>query len=189
MPDRCKRSQVWRKRWVNFGKATCDKWVPTKNSAVCSEHFTKDSFSRQFGSFFESESKFAPRLIRDEFGIVAYPSIYPRKDDNELTTRDRRMMKRKWMSDYKREVKSENIPSTSSEPQEQIKETTCDKPVLEKEVAVQCKLQCQNCLKLENKKRRYRNLYLGAKHKLQCSRTYASSSNMDILVAGKCFLR
>ena len=39
-------------------------------------------------------------------------------------------MKRKWMSDYKREVESENIPSTSSEPQEQIEETTCDEPVL-----------------------------------------------------------
>ncbi|XP_046858296.1 THAP domain-containing protein 5-like isoform X1 [Xenia sp. Carnegie-2017] len=119
-----------RKRWVNFVKATRDKLVPTKNSAVCSEHFTKDSLSRQFGSLSESESNFAPRLIQDEFGIVAYPSIYPRKDDNELTTRDRRMMKRMWMSDYKREVESENILSTSSEPQEQIEEITCDEPVL-----------------------------------------------------------
>ncbi|XP_046862252.1 THAP domain-containing protein 1-like [Xenia sp. Carnegie-2017] len=125
-----------RKRWVNFVKATRDKWVPTKNSAVCSEHFTKDSFSRQFGSFFESECNFTPQLIRDEFGIVAYPSIYPRKDDDELTTRDRRMMKRKWISDYIREVGSENIPSTSSKRQEQIEETTFDEPVLEKEVAV-----------------------------------------------------
>ncbi|XP_046856441.1 uncharacterized protein LOC124449551 [Xenia sp. Carnegie-2017] len=90
-------------------------------------------------------------------------------------------MKRKWMSYYKREVESENIPSTSSEPQEQIEETTCDEPVLEKEVAVQCELQCQNCLKLEKEKRRYRNLWLGEKLKLQCSRTYASSSNMDML--------
>lgn len=81
-----------RKRWVNLVKATCDKWVPTKNSAVCSEHFIQDSFSRLFGSLFESESNFSPQWIRDEFGLVAYPTIFPRKDDNELTTTDRRMV-------------------------------------------------------------------------------------------------
>lgn len=81
-----------RKRWVNFVRVTRDKWVPSKNSSVCSEHFTPDSFSRRFSGLSESGSQFAPRLTRDDIGIVAYPTIHPKKVDNELTTRDRRMV-------------------------------------------------------------------------------------------------
>ena len=81
-----------RKRWIDFVKATRDKWVPTKNSAVCSEHFTPDSFARRFGVMSDSEARFSPRLTRDDFGISAYPTIQT-KIVTELTTRDRRMVR------------------------------------------------------------------------------------------------
>ena len=80
-----------KKRWINFVRARCDKWVPTKNSAVCSEHFAPESFSRRYSVVSESESTFSPRLIRDNFGIVAYPTIHA-KIDTELTTREQRMV-------------------------------------------------------------------------------------------------
>jgi hypothetical protein len=83
-----------KKRWINFVKARRDKWVPTKNSAVCSEHFTPESFSRRYSVVSESESTFSPRLIQDNFGIVAYLTIHT-KVDTELTTtgRERRMVR------------------------------------------------------------------------------------------------
>ena len=80
-----------RKRWVDFVKATRDKWVPTKNSAVCSEHFTPESFSRRISVMSDSETHFSSRLSRDDFGIAAYPTIQT-KIVTELTTRDRRMV-------------------------------------------------------------------------------------------------
>ena len=80
-----------RKRWVDFVKATRDKWVPTKNSAVCSEHFTPESFSRRISVMSDSETHFSSRLTRDDFGIAAYPMIQT-KIVTELTIRDRRMV-------------------------------------------------------------------------------------------------
>ena len=71
-----------RKRWIDFVKATRDKWVPTKNSAVCSEHFTPESFSRRFGVMSDSETRFSPRLTRDDFGISAYPTIQTKLSRN-----------------------------------------------------------------------------------------------------------
>ena len=84
-----KRSEAKRRRkqWVYFVKATRDKWVPTKNSAVCSEHFTPESFSWRISVMSDSDS----HLTRDDFRIAAYPTIQT-KIVTELTTRDQRMV-------------------------------------------------------------------------------------------------
>lgn len=88
-----------RKRWINFVRATRDKWIPTKNSAVCSEHFTPDSFQKRFSVLIEPENKVFPRLIRDDIGIVAYPTIHKSKESTEVTARDRRMVSMKLLFD------------------------------------------------------------------------------------------
>jgi hypothetical protein len=63
-----------RKHWVDFVKSTRDKWEPSINSAVCSEHFTPDSFQRRFASLEGQAKANVPRLVRDEFGVSAYPT-------------------------------------------------------------------------------------------------------------------
>ena len=72
--DERSEAKCRRKRWIDFVKATRDKWVPTKNSAVCSEHFTPESFSRRFSVMSDSETRFSPRLTRDDFGILCIPN-------------------------------------------------------------------------------------------------------------------
>ncbi|XP_028416028.1 uncharacterized protein LOC114539590 [Dendronephthya gigantea] len=196
-----------RKRWINFVCATRDKWVATKNSAVCSEHFTPESFSRKFSLLSESDIHFSPRLIRDDIGIVACPTIHA-KTDRELTTRDVRMIKRKWMSRQKADelpaanvVSVVDLPSTSQDTDSQqfMKEAapTNDEPLLDyqyddlttddsngpavKKVAVECK----NCVVLQKEIRHYKNLWLGAKHKLQLSRTELNSSKLNSTEIGR----
>ena len=49
---------------------------------------------------------------------------------------------------------------------------------------MQCDLECKNCASLQKEKHRYKNLSLGAKHKLQCSRTDLNKSKMDATEPG-----
>ena len=66
-----------RKKWVDFVKQKRAKWEPTRNSSICSRHFTQDQFIRRF-SFADEVTKnpILPRLKRDEIGITAVPSIH-----------------------------------------------------------------------------------------------------------------
>lgn len=55
MDDERREVKHRRKRWVDFVKATRATWTPTKNSAVCSNNFTPDSFERRFSHITESQ--------------------------------------------------------------------------------------------------------------------------------------
>ena len=61
-----------RKKWVDFVKQKRAKWEPTRNSSLCSRHFTEDDFIRRFTFADETSGKpIIPRLKRDELGINA----------------------------------------------------------------------------------------------------------------------
>jgi hypothetical protein len=82
-----------RKQWEDFVKRKRAKWSPTKNSAVCSEHFTPDSFERRF-DFLPGQA----RLIKDDVGIVSTPTIYKpvAKDEDVLSIRSRRLVRNRF---------------------------------------------------------------------------------------------
>ena len=66
-----------RKKWVNFVKQKRAKWEPTRNSSICSRHFTGDDYIRRFSFIDEVTNKpILPRLKRDDIGITAVPSIH-----------------------------------------------------------------------------------------------------------------
>ena len=78
-----------RKCWVDFVKLTRDKWVPTAHSAICSNNFSPESYEQRFGDLTGQ----ALRLLRDDFGIVAFPTINTlRKPEEPLSERDCRMV-------------------------------------------------------------------------------------------------
>ena len=82
-----------RKRWVDFLKAKCAKWEPSKTSVVCSRHFKADDFDRRFFSLPGQSSAF-PWLKRDEIGICVYPSIHPNSTvEAPVTKRSRRKVR------------------------------------------------------------------------------------------------
>ena len=67
-----------RKKWVDFVKQKRAKWEPTRNSSLCSRHFTEDDFIRRFTFADETSGKpIIPRLKRDELGINVFPTIHP----------------------------------------------------------------------------------------------------------------
>ena len=66
-----------RRRWVNFVKRTRAQWEPTKNSAVCSKHFKPDDFEQPLAQSLAFSETFLRTLRHDDFGKVAYPTIYP----------------------------------------------------------------------------------------------------------------
>ena len=66
-----------RKKWVDFVKQKRAWWEPTRNSSVCSKHFTENDFVRRFTFVDEVAKKpFLPRLKRDEIGVNVVPSIH-----------------------------------------------------------------------------------------------------------------
>ena len=66
-----------RKKWVDFVKQKRAKWEPTRNSSICSRHFTKDDYIRRFSFVDEVTNKpILPRLKRDEIGVTAVPSVH-----------------------------------------------------------------------------------------------------------------
>ena len=73
--DERREAKRRRKRWVDFVKMTRDKWEPTINSAICSKHFTPESFQRRFVSLEGQTKPNVPRLVRDDFGICAFPTL------------------------------------------------------------------------------------------------------------------
>ena len=66
---------------VKCGPENGREWMPTRNSGICSAHFRPEDFQRRF-HWLEGMSKpISPRLVRDEIGIKAIPSIhFPGKD-------------------------------------------------------------------------------------------------------------
>ena len=66
-----------RKKWLDFVKQKRAKWEPTRNSSICSRHFTEDDYIHLFSFLDEVTNKpIEPRLKRDEIGITAVPSVH-----------------------------------------------------------------------------------------------------------------
>ena len=66
-----------RKKWINFVKQTRAKWKLSRNSSICSKHFTKDDFIRRSGFVDEVSNKpIIPRLKRDDLGINVMPTVH-----------------------------------------------------------------------------------------------------------------
>ena len=64
-----------RKKWIDFVKLKRGKWEPTKNSAICSKHFSAEDFQRRFSILPGQEKGSFLRLKTDEFGINVFPKI------------------------------------------------------------------------------------------------------------------
>ena len=73
-----------RKRWVDFVHRKRAKFVPSQYSTICSEHFKAEDFERRFSSITLPgfSQKMQAALKRDEFGIVAFPSVYQTSTEN-----------------------------------------------------------------------------------------------------------
>lgn len=80
-----------RKKWVDFVSMK-RLFNPSKNSAVCSKHFTDDDFTTRFSVLPGQTGKPIVRLLRrDEFGICVYPTKYSAEEISQ-SDRSRRMV-------------------------------------------------------------------------------------------------
>ena len=68
--------------------------MPTSNSRVCSFHFKPEDFSTRFPVLESNESSisFIPRLIVDDIGVAAVPSIQTMNEEAGPSARDRRQV-------------------------------------------------------------------------------------------------
>ncbi len=74
-----------RKTWIDYiDSKRKDRWSLTKDTSICSIHFTPESFTRKV--FFPG---YTPRLICDNIGVVPVPTILSRNEE-ELSERARR---------------------------------------------------------------------------------------------------
>ena len=55
-----------RKKWVDFVKLKRAMWEPTKNSTICSKHFTPEDFERRFFLVPGQETGSFPKMKKDE---------------------------------------------------------------------------------------------------------------------------
>ena len=77
LDDERPETRKCRQKWVDFVKQKIAKWEPTRNSSICSRHFTQDDYICCFSFVDEVTNKpFVPRLTRDETGIIAVPSVH-----------------------------------------------------------------------------------------------------------------
>ena len=64
------------KRWVDFAKLKRTKWELTEYSHICSAHFEKDCFTRQFHNLPGQVKPSWPHSIKDEMGFAVWPTIH-----------------------------------------------------------------------------------------------------------------
>ena len=83
-----------RKRWVDFVKRKRAKWEPLASSCICSNHFKADDFFHKI-RLPGQDKAYAPKLKRDNIGIVSYPSILDPDDGEERSERGERAIRRK----------------------------------------------------------------------------------------------
>ena len=80
-----------RKRWVDWVKLKRAQWEPTRHSVLCSSHFSPESFVRRI--FTPGTSR---RLITDEYGIAAFPTIHATEgedsEDSSISNRAHRQV-------------------------------------------------------------------------------------------------
>ena len=75
-----------RRKWIEFVKAKHARWEPTINSRICSAHFKPEDFVRRFAALPGQTSALLPRLITDDTGIAAVPSIHAVDNGNKQAT-------------------------------------------------------------------------------------------------------
>ena len=63
-----------RKRWIDFIRLKRAQWEPSKNSVICPKHFKPDDFVRNYAFLKDQEAPSIPYLVRDRFGITAFPT-------------------------------------------------------------------------------------------------------------------
>lgn len=84
-----------RKRWVDFVKQKRAGWEPSKSSVICSNYFKADDFVRNYALITDKHAQSVPYLVRDSFGITAYPTVHAGEleDEQPLSDRDKRMVR------------------------------------------------------------------------------------------------
>ena len=65
-----------RRQWADFVKVKRVNWEPTASSRLCSAHFKPEDFMRRFHYVQGLGQAVMPRLIRDEVGVVAVPTVH-----------------------------------------------------------------------------------------------------------------
>ena len=63
------------KRWVDFVLRRRAHWEPSKHSKICSLHFRREDFCRMFTALPGQEKPTLPRLMADDLGTCAFPTI------------------------------------------------------------------------------------------------------------------
>ena len=66
-----------RKRWVDFVQRKRANFVPSQYSAVCSDHFREEDFLRKFTALLGPTERLQAVFKRDDFGILAFLTVYP----------------------------------------------------------------------------------------------------------------
>jgi len=82
-----------RKRWVDFVSMHRKKWHPTKWSAICSKHFKPEDYETRFSNIEGLENPVHPRLRRDDFGILSFPTVFMLDQEQAQTARTRRKVR------------------------------------------------------------------------------------------------
>lgn len=88
-----------RRKWASFVCQKRAEWEPTKNSVLCSLHFKRSDYQRQFNMIDEETNRvwFIPRLVRDELGISAVPTVHAKSLTTTTsageTSRSKRMVR------------------------------------------------------------------------------------------------
>ena len=63
------------KRWVDFVLRSRAHWEPTKHSKIFLLHFRREDFCRMFTTLPRQEKLTLPRLMADDLGTCAFPTI------------------------------------------------------------------------------------------------------------------
>ena len=66
---------VRRKRWVDFVLRRRAHWEPSKHSKICLLHFRREDFCGMFTALPRQEKPTLPRLMADDLGTCAFPTI------------------------------------------------------------------------------------------------------------------
>ena len=72
--DKDPQAKKRRKKWIDFVRLKRAQWQPSKNSVICSKHFKADDFVRNYALLKDQEAPSIPYLVRDRFGITAFPT-------------------------------------------------------------------------------------------------------------------
>ena len=83
--------------WVEFVSSK-RVFVPSKTSAICSDHFNPEDYGRRFFSLPGLSKPNYPKLRTDDLGVCVYPSIHspssPMPSEEATNARNKRVVSR-----------------------------------------------------------------------------------------------